>query len=136
MPAGGVTKMLLPAGQACSAPWKTRTALACNLTYALRRPDLDMSSSATQGGNRLKLAALGCWGCWIPPLSSHRLYAALPKAARAYWRWTGKPRRSYDQAEQLSPLHLVSAWAEEQRLVLGQVAVADKSNEITALPRS
>ena len=44
-------------------------------------------------------------------------------------------RRSYDQAEQLSPLHLVSAWAEEQRLVLGQVAVDDKSNEITALPK-
>ena len=44
-------------------------------------------------------------------------------------------RRSYDHAEQLSPLHLVSAWAEEQRLVLGQLAVDDKSNEITALPR-
>ena len=44
-------------------------------------------------------------------------------------------RRSYDRAEQLSPLHLVSAWAEEQRLVLGQVAVDDKSNEITALPK-
>ncbi len=44
-------------------------------------------------------------------------------------------RRSYDRAEQLSPLHLVSAWAEEQRLVLGQLAVDDKSNEITALPR-
>ena len=44
-------------------------------------------------------------------------------------------RRSYDHAEQLSPLHLVSAWAEEQRLALGQLAVDDKSNEITALPR-
>ena len=44
-------------------------------------------------------------------------------------------RRSYDRAEQLSPLHLVSAWAEEQRLVLGQLAVDDKSNEITALPK-
>ena len=44
-------------------------------------------------------------------------------------------RRSYDRAEGQSPLHLVSAWADEQRLVLGQVAVADKSNEITAVPR-
>ena len=44
-------------------------------------------------------------------------------------------RRSYDRAEQLSPLHLVSAWAEEQRLVLGQLAVDDKSNEIAALPK-
>jgi predicted transposase YbfD/YdcC len=31
-------------------------------------------------------------------------------------------------------LHLVSAWAAEQRLSLAQVAVADKSNEITAIP--
>jgi len=33
------------------------------------------------------------------------------------------------------PLHLVSAWAHEARLTLGQVAVADKSNEITAIPQ-
>jgi predicted transposase YbfD/YdcC len=32
------------------------------------------------------------------------------------------------------PLHLVSAWASRQRLVLGQQAVAGKSNEITAIP--
>jgi predicted transposase YbfD/YdcC len=32
------------------------------------------------------------------------------------------------------PLHLVSAWASRQRLVLGQEAVAEKSNEITAIP--
>ena len=32
-------------------------------------------------------------------------------------------------------LHLVSAWASEHRLTLAQVAVADKSNEITAIPR-
>ena len=31
-------------------------------------------------------------------------------------------------------LHLVSAWAVQQRLTLGQIAVADKSNEITAIP--
>ena len=44
-------------------------------------------------------------------------------------------RRSYDRAEGSSPLHLVSAWAAEQRLVLGQLAVEDKSNEITAVPK-
>ena len=32
------------------------------------------------------------------------------------------------------PLHLVSAWAGEQRRVLGQVATGEKSNEITAIP--
>ena len=44
-------------------------------------------------------------------------------------------RRSYDRAEGSSPLHLVNAWAAEQRLVLGQQAVAGKSNEITAIPQ-
>ena len=33
------------------------------------------------------------------------------------------------------PLHLVRAWAAEQRLVLGQLACAEKSNEIEAIPR-
>jgi predicted transposase YbfD/YdcC len=35
----------------------------------------------------------------------------------------------------LGPLHLVSAWATVNHLSLGQVAVDDKSNEITAIPR-
>ena len=42
---------------------------------------------------------------------------------------------SFDHAAAQSPLHLVSAWAAGQRLVLGQVAVDDKSNEITAVPQ-
>lgn len=44
-------------------------------------------------------------------------------------------RRSFDRAQGRSPLHLVSAWASEQRLVLGQIAVDKKSNEITAVPK-
>lgn len=43
-------------------------------------------------------------------------------------------RRSHDRAAGKAALHLVSAWASATRLVLGQVAVEDKSNEITALP--
>lgn len=43
-------------------------------------------------------------------------------------------RRSYDTAKGQSALHLVSAWANAARLVLGQVAVDTKSNEITAIP--
>jgi len=43
-------------------------------------------------------------------------------------------RRSFDRASKTSPLHLVSAWAADARLVLGQVATAEKSNEITAVP--
>jgi predicted transposase YbfD/YdcC len=45
----------------------------------------------------------------------------------------GKTLRSSGSAI-LNPLHLVSAWATEQRLSLGQVAVDAKSNEITAIP--
>ena len=43
-------------------------------------------------------------------------------------------RRSFDAASGQAALHLVSAWAGESRLALGQVAVDGKSNEITALP--
>ena len=43
-------------------------------------------------------------------------------------------RRSHDRAAGLGPLHLVSAWASEQGLSLGQVATEEKSNEITAIP--
>jgi predicted transposase YbfD/YdcC len=41
---------------------------------------------------------------------------------------------SHDESKSLGPLHLVSAWASEEGLALGQVAAADKSNEITAIP--
>ena len=44
-------------------------------------------------------------------------------------------RRSFDRATGKAALHLVSAWATEQHLVLGQVAVDSKSNEITAIPK-
>jgi len=43
-------------------------------------------------------------------------------------------RGSYDRNQGKSALHVVSAWASEQRLVLGQMKVEDKSNEITAIP--
>lgn len=43
-------------------------------------------------------------------------------------------RRSHDRRAGTAARHLVSAWASANRLGLGQVAVDDKSNEITALP--
>jgi predicted transposase YbfD/YdcC len=43
-------------------------------------------------------------------------------------------RRSHDRASGRAPLHLVSAFATTNRLVLGQEAVGDKTNEITAIP--
>lgn len=44
-------------------------------------------------------------------------------------------RHSFDTASGTSALHVVSAWASDLRLCLGQVAVDDKSNEITAVPK-
>jgi len=43
-------------------------------------------------------------------------------------------RRSHDAANGKKALHLVSAWAVENRMVLDQVAVDEKSNDITAIP--
>jgi predicted transposase YbfD/YdcC len=44
-------------------------------------------------------------------------------------------RRSFDSASDLPALHLVSAWAAENRLVLGEIPVDDTSNEIPAVPK-
>jgi predicted transposase YbfD/YdcC len=81
-----------------------------------------------------------------------RVFAALdPEAFQAcFLRWVqrvahltagevvaidGKTlRRSHDHGKDKDAIHLVSAWATANRLVLGQVKVADKSNEITAIP--
>jgi len=43
-------------------------------------------------------------------------------------------RRSFDRASRTSALHLVSAWASGNGVVLGQVKTEEKSNEITAIP--
>ncbi len=44
-------------------------------------------------------------------------------------------RRSFDTGSNTGAIHMVSAWACDQKLVLGQVKVDDKSNEITAIPK-
>jgi hypothetical protein len=44
-------------------------------------------------------------------------------------------RRSYQKKGAKEPIHMVSAFAARQRLVLGQVKVAEKSNEIVAIPK-
>jgi predicted transposase YbfD/YdcC len=44
-------------------------------------------------------------------------------------------RRSFDKALGKSAIHMVSAWSAQNRLILGQVKVDDKSNEITAIPK-
>jgi predicted transposase YbfD/YdcC len=59
----------------------------------------------------------------------------VPSGAATLVALDGKRlRRSFDRVTGAASLHLVSAWATEQHLVLGQVKVAEGGNEITALP--
>lgn len=65
-----------------------------------------------------------CFTAWV---------AGLAEAEPDIVAIDGKTSRRA-RARDGSPLHLVSAWASRQRLVLGQEAVATKSNEIKAIP--
>jgi predicted transposase YbfD/YdcC len=69
-----------------------------------------------------------CFAAWIEALSQATDLKHVAIDGKAL-------RGSLDRAHGQAPLHLVSAWAAENHLTLGQVAVADKSNEITAIPR-
>ena len=72
-------------------------------------------------------ALLDCLGRWLDALGT--------AVAGEVVAIDGKTLKgSFDAAAGRSPLHLVSAWACEARLTLGQVAVDQKSNEITAIP--
>ena len=70
------------------------------------------------------------------------LNAALPRLAGGWGERLGGVvaidgkalRRSFGDAAARSPLHLVHAFAAESGVLLGQVRVPDRSNEITALP--
>lgn len=61
--------------------------------------------------------------------------AALQENIREIVAIDGKTlRRSFDRGDGQGPIHMISAWAAGQRLVLGQLAVGAKQNEITAIP--
>jgi len=67
-----------------------------------------------------------CFVAWV---------AALTGTPRDVIAIDGKTlRRSYQKKGAKAPIHMVSAFAARQRLVLGQVKVAEKSNEIVAIP--
>jgi predicted transposase YbfD/YdcC len=64
-----------------------------------------------------------------------RFMAAFSQQCQGVIAIDGKVlRRSFDRASGKSPLHMVSAWGCEQRLVLAQIPTDAKSNEITAVP--
>lgn len=44
-------------------------------------------------------------------------------------------RRSFDKASKKAAIHMISAWAADNQVVFGQLAVDGKSNEITAIPK-
>jgi predicted transposase YbfD/YdcC len=68
-----------------------------------------------------------CLSGWIQAVqevTGHRLIAIDGKTLRG----------SYDRRDGRAAIHMVSAWATENKLSLGQVVVDEKSNEITAIP--
>ncbi len=44
-------------------------------------------------------------------------------------------KHSYDSVHGKSAIHILSAWASKAGIVLGQIKIDDKSNEITAIPK-
>jgi predicted transposase YbfD/YdcC len=68
-----------------------------------------------------------CFVSWIR--------SAFPMADSDVIAIDGKTaRRSHDRINGKSAMHMVSAWAVRNRVILGQVKTEDKSNEITAIP--
>jgi DDE_Tnp_1-associated/Transposase DDE domain len=75
----------------------------------------------------------------LDPIAFQRCFvawtAALTKTAAEVIAIDGKTvRRSYQKKGAEEPIHVVSAFAARQRMVLGQTKVGDKSNEIVAIP--
>src|SRR5436305_14403624 len=83
--------------------------------------------SAACSGCSIRLSSAPCFsGSWRPS----------PRVIEGVVAIDGKVlRRSFDKASGKSPLHMVSAWGCDQRLVLAQIATDAKSNEITAVPQ-
>src|SRR6266436_1977202 len=82
----------------------------------------------------LKPAAFqACFGGWLQSLRTEA--GAETGVEQPVLAVDGKTlRRSHDRDKGLGALHSVSVWASEYGLSLGQVACAEKSNEITAIP--
>jgi predicted transposase YbfD/YdcC len=74
-----------------------------------------------------------CFAAWVRSLRDEA--AAATGVERPTLAIDGKTlRRSHDRKTGLGALHAVTVWASEYGLSLGQVACAEKSNEITAIP--
>jgi predicted transposase YbfD/YdcC len=75
-----------------------------------------------------------CFEQWIATLSQPT--DAESQEGQVHIAIDGKAlRRSHDRRRNLGPLFLVSAWSVRRGISLGQLATAEKSNEITAIPQ-
>jgi predicted transposase YbfD/YdcC len=83
---------------------------------------------------RLQPAAFqACFAAWLQALRDKA--AEATDVDQPVFAVDGKTaRRSHDRSKGLGALHCVSVWASDYGLSLGQVACAEKSNEITAIP--
>lgn len=68
-----------------------------------------------------------CFLAWTSSLSKKTLGRVIAMDGKTL-------RRSSDIAQGLPAIHMVSAWASDNSIVLGQIKVDEKSNEITAIP--
>jgi len=74
------------------------------------------------------LALQQCFVAWIQGLSQQLAGSVVAIDGKTV-------RHSFDRAAGKAAIHMVSAWASSHHLVLGQVKVDDKSNEIVAIPQ-
>ena len=74
-----------------------------------------------------------CFCNWLQALRA-KVAEASPASPPVFAVDGKTARRSHDRANGLGALHTVSVWASDFGLSLGQVACAEKSNEITAIP--
>jgi predicted transposase YbfD/YdcC len=71
---------------------------------------------------------------WVDALQKHKAQSGGTVKEEVVAIDGKTSRHSFDPARERSAIHMVSAWATSARLVLGQVKVDNKSNEITAIP--
>ena len=76
-----------------------------------------------------------CFLKWVESISQITVGEIVLKDTAPHMAIDGKTlRHSYDKSKNKSAIHMVSAWATNNGLVLGQKKVDEKSNEITAIP--
>jgi predicted transposase YbfD/YdcC len=73
-----------------------------------------------------------CFALWLESMLPSR----EPGGPKLHIAIDGKTlRRSHNKGRGMGPLHVVSAWAAQHGITLGQLATEEKSNEITAIPQ-